>query len=187
MSMPADLARCGQTIEYMDLLIEKTKNFESKLRAKKKTIYTDIMELLPGGLGSTLKFILKIENRIQELIGHIKAVRECVIGTHLQLKRRFCASATSKADTSRLNRRVKERERKKRRRKENTAHSHIINTVCTISKVGAVEIETALDDNKKKPCRQEKTSQTGIKQFFQPSSSSTVLTSDMDDSDSDTE
>ena len=107
------------------------------------------MELLPGR-GSTLKFILKIENRIQELIGHIKAVRERVIGTHLQLKRRFCASAASKADTSRLNRRVKERERKKRRRKENTARSHIINTVCTISKVSAVEIETALDDNKKK-------------------------------------
>ena len=39
MSMPADLVRCGQTIEYMDLLIEKTKNFESKLRAKIK-LYT---------------------------------------------------------------------------------------------------------------------------------------------------
>ena len=47
--------------------------------------------------------------------------------------------------------------------------------------------EQTTQRNLAKKIKQEKTSQTGIKQFFQPSSSSTVLTSDTDDSDSDTE
>ena len=47
--------------------------------------------------------------------------------------------------------------------------------------------EQTTQRNLAKKIKQEKTSQTGIKQFCQPSSSSTVLTSDTDDSDSDTE
>ena len=73
----------------MNTLIHKINEFcDKKVNIKKSSLYSKDMTLLPGRK-STLRFIEGIINRMAELSKEVELLREKMITTELELRRRF--------------------------------------------------------------------------------------------------
>ena len=124
-----DLAKCSNTIASMNTLIHKINEFcDKKVNIKKSSLYSKDMTLLPGRK-STLRFIEGIINRMAELSKEVELLREKMITTELELRRRFGKEEATKKDKSRVSRRRKEREKKKKQRRCKILKRHVSNTI----------------------------------------------------------
>ena len=113
----------------MNTLIHKINEFcDKKVNIKKSSLYSKDMTLLPGRK-STLRFIEGIINRMAELSKEIELLREKMITTELELRRRFGKEEATKKDKSRVSRRRKEREKKKKQRRCKILKRHVSNTI----------------------------------------------------------